>query len=98
MLLSITLLPVTMTAQAASEEDVALPHPQVARIEVEKLRAMIEADEDIVVVDTRDALTYEDGHIPTAINIYYNPIADPTTREMFLVALPMNKPIIIYCP
>ena len=36
----------------------------------------------------RDAQSYKYGHIPGAINIYYDPTADRTVREMILVALP----------
>jgi len=98
LLLLITALPGVFQPVAAAEEEVALPHPEVARIDAEELRDMLDNKADVVVVDTRDGLSYEDGHIPSAINVYYDPIADPSTREMTLVALPMNRQIVIYCP
>ena len=98
--LSLVLLPVSVTAQAsaASEDEGPIVYPEVPRISCEDLLGKIEAKEDIVVVDTRDAMSYEDAHIPTAVNIYYNPVDDPTTREMYLVSLPMSKLVVIYCP
>ena len=98
--LSVVLLPLSISARAsaAAKEEAPVVHPEVPRISCEDLRAKIEAKEDIVVVDTRDAMTYEDAHIPTAVNIYYNPVDDPTTREMYLVSLPMSKLVVIYCP
>ena len=100
LMLLITALPGGAAAEQApaAKEDANLPHPEVARISCEELRNMLDTKQDVVVVDTRDALSYEDAHIPTAINVYYNPISDPSERQMTLVALPMNRPIVIYCP
>ena len=102
-LLSLFFIAVSTGCAAASQETKApaeemLPHPEVGRISCEDLKQMIDTKQDVVIVDTRDALSYEDAHIPTAINVYYDPIADPTTRQMTLVALPMNREIVIYCP
>ena len=102
-LLLLFFITVSTGCAAASQETKApekemLPHPEVARISCEDLKQKIDNKEDVVIVDTRDALSYEDAHIPGAINVYYDPIADPTTRQMTLVALPMNREIVIYCP
>ena len=99
LLLLVTALPGNAAAeQAPAKGEANLPHPEVGRISCEDLRSMLDKKQDVVVVDTRDAMSYEDSHIPTAINVYYNPIADPNDRQMTLVALPMNRPIVIYCP
>lgn len=99
LLLLVTAMPGSaVAAETPAKEDAKLPHPEVARISCEDLKQMIDTKQDVVVVDTRDAMSYEDSHIPTAINVYYNPIADPNDRQMTLVALPMNRPIVIYCP
>ncbi|MBZ5500793.1 MAG: hypothetical protein LAN59_00940 [Acidobacteriia bacterium] len=79
---------------AAKEEQ---PYPQVLRITAEEVKRMIEQKADIVLVDTRDSLSYDDGHLQGAINIYYDPTVDPSEREMTLVALPMNKLVVLYC-
>jgi 3-mercaptopyruvate sulfurtransferase SseA len=42
-------------------------------------------------------MSYNQGHIKGAINIYYDPTGDPTSLEMMLMGLPMDKLIIIYC-
>lgn len=81
-----------------TEDGVVLAHPEVPRITAEELKKLIDGNSDIVIVDTRDSLSYEYGHIPGAINIYYDPNGDPMTREMTLVALPADKLIVLYCP
>lgn len=82
-------------AKSADKEE--QPYPQVLRITAEEVKRMIEQKADIVVVDTRDSLSYDDGHLRGAINIYYDPTVDPSEREMTLVALPMNKLVVLYC-
>lgn len=79
-------------------EPQTLPHPEVARIEPRELKGLIDEKAPVIIVDTRDSLSYETSHIPGAINIYYDPNGDPVTREMMLVALPMDKLVVLYCP
>jgi rhodanese-related sulfurtransferase len=80
----------------SSKEEVALPN--IPRISVEELRQMVDKGAtDMVVVDTRDGGSYEAGHIKGAINIYYDPTADPMDRQMMLLALPMDKLVVTYC-
>jgi rhodanese-related sulfurtransferase len=78
-----------------AEEKVVLP--QIPRIKAEDLKKMIETKADMVIVDVRDNGSYEAGHIKGAINIYYDPTADPMDRQMMLLALPMEKLIVTYC-
>jgi len=85
-------------AYSASEKEESIPHPSVLRISAEDLKGMLDAGEEVVVVDTRDSMSYNYGHIQTAVNIYYDPTGDPMGREMILVALPMDKLIVLYCP
>jgi rhodanese-related sulfurtransferase len=80
---------------ATAKEDVVLP--DIPRVTTEQLKQMIDKGESVVVIDTRDSGSYEAGHIKGAINIYYNPTADPTERQMMLIALPMDKLIVTYC-
>ncbi len=84
--------------KVVTEDGVVLAHPEVPRITAEELKQLVDSKADIVIVDTRDSLSYSYGHIPGAINIYYDPNGDPTTREMTLVALPADKLIALYCP
>ena len=96
MILTLSLMALISASSLASpKEDVVLPN--LPRITVEDLRQMIDKGEDLVVVDTRDSASYAAGHIKGAINIYYNPTADPTERQMMLIALPMEKLIVTYC-
>lgn len=72
--------------------------PNIPRIKAEDLKQKIEKGEkDFVVVDVRDSASYEAGHIQGAVNVYYDANADPTDRQMILVALPMDKLIVTYC-
>ena len=84
--------------KVVTEDGVVLAHTEVPRITVEELKQLIDSKADIVIVDTRDSVSYDFGHIPGAINIYYDPNGDPTDREMTLVALPSDKLIAFYCP
>ncbi len=79
----------------ANAEDVVLPG--LPRITVEELKQLIDKNADVVVVDVRDSGSYEAGHIKGAVNIYYDPTADPMNRQMMLMALPMDKLIVTYC-
>jgi rhodanese-related sulfurtransferase len=72
--------------------------PDIPRVSAEELKKMVDkGDRDFVVVDVRDSASYEAGHIKGAINIYYDPTADPMDRQMMLLALPMDKLVITYC-
>jgi len=97
--LLVLLLPVLSVSSASpialAKEEVVLPH--ILRITVEELRQMIDKGADLVIVDTRDSASYDSGHIKGAINIYYDPTADPTDRQMMLMALPMDKLVVTYC-
>jgi rhodanese-related sulfurtransferase len=77
-------------------EEVVLPH--IPRIKAEELKQMVDkGSADFVVVDVRDNGSYESGHIKGAVNVYYDANADPTDRQMMLVALPMDKLVVTYC-
>ena len=96
MILTIPLITLISAFCAVSpKEDVVMPN--IPRITAEELRQMIDKGADLVAVDTRDSGSYDAGHIKGAINIYYNPTADPTERQMMLVALPMDKLVVTYC-
>jgi rhodanese-related sulfurtransferase len=101
-LASISLLVFTASAGAAEQKAKSanaesVSHPEVSRVTVEELKNMIDKGTDMVIVDTRDAGSYDFGHIKGAVNIYYNSAGDPTERSMMLMALPMDKLIVIYC-
>lgn len=80
---------------AVAKDEVVLPN--IPRISAEDLRQMIDKGADFVTLDVRDTGSYEAGHIKGAVNIYYDPTADPTDRQMMLIALPMDKLIVTYC-
>ena len=81
---------------AAFGEDTVLPH--LPRISVEDVKNKIDrGDKDFVILDVRDAGSYEAGHIKGAVNIYYDATGDPMNRQMMLMALPMDRLIVTYC-
>ena len=69
----------------------------IPRILCEELQKMIENGEKVIIVDTRTTVSYKDDHIKGAINIYLNPGGDPFERQMTFMALPADKPLVIYC-
>jgi rhodanese-related sulfurtransferase len=95
MLLLISLTMIAALSAAAAKEDAVLPN--IPRVTAEDLKQMIEKGAALVAVDVRDSGSYDAGHIKGAVNIYYDPTADPMDRQMMLVALPMDKLIVTYC-
>ena len=91
-------------AQSAQKSDAAsasakdqIPLPEVPRISAEDLKRMMDQKSKVIIVDTRDSLTYDDGHLAGAVNIYYDPTADPSSREASLSALPGDTLVVLYC-
>lgn len=76
---------------------VKLAHPEIPRMPAKELVQLLKKKADIVIVDTQPADGYEMWHIPSAVNIPYISTANPTDRELMLMALPGDKPIVIYC-
>ncbi len=79
------------------ETKIKLAHPEVPRMPAKELVQLLKKKAEILIVDTQSADGYEMWHIPSAINITYDSTADPTNRQLMLMALPMDKSIVIYC-
>ena len=58
------------------------------------LKALIEANADIVIIDLRPQKDFQKGHIPHAINIPFKNLFSPG----YINLIPHDKKIIIYCP
>ncbi len=82
-------------ASAPAKEKV--PLPQVPRITAEEVQRLMKDKGNVVVVDTDDSESYGDEHIKGAVNIAYDPTADPRAQDETLSALPGNKLIVFYC-
>jgi rhodanese-related sulfurtransferase len=96
LILILFLIPLMKAFPAESKSKVVFP--EIPRVSAEELKKMIDKGaRDFVLVDVRDSGSYEAGHIKGAINIYYDPTADPMDRQMMLIALPMDKLVITYC-
>ena len=76
---------------------VKLDHPEIPRIPAKELVQLLKTKADIVVVDTQAPDSYEMWHISSAVNIPYVSTEDPTNRQLMLMALPMDKLVVIYC-
>ncbi len=85
------------TEARPGSDGIKIAHPEVPRIAMREVRQLMEEKADFVMIDTQPAENYRMWHIPTAVNIPYISTANPTDREMMLVALPMHKLIVIYC-
>jgi rhodanese-related sulfurtransferase len=95
-MLILLLSPLIPAFSGDSKEKVVLP--KVLRISAEELKQMIDKGAaNLVIVDVRDSGSYDAGHIKGAINIYYDPTANPQDRQMMLKNLPMEKLIVTYC-
>jgi rhodanese-related sulfurtransferase len=81
----------------AESAKIKIDHPEVPRIAALEVKRLIEKKADFIIIDTQPAENYQMWHIPTAVNIPYISTGNPTDREMMLVALPMNKLVVIYC-
>ncbi len=61
------------------------------RVTIEQLKDMLDAETDVIVVDTRSVRSYEDGHIPGALSM---PFSDGIRAGA--ETLPQDKTIIFY--
>ena len=87
----------TIPGRKAEPAKTIITHPEVPRIAALEVKRLMEKKADFVIIDTQPAENYQMWHIPAAVNIPYISTANPTDREMMLVALPMDKLIVIYC-
>jgi len=58
---------------------------------------IVDASSHLPIAGRNAREEYEAGHIPGAINIYYDPGADPAGRQLLLSALPVEKQLVPYC-
>lgn len=72
-------------------------HPELPRITAKELKELIDKEDDFILVDSRDSGSYSKEHIKGAINIHFDPAGDPMTRKMTLMAIPMDRLIVVYC-
>lgn len=84
--------------ETASVEEV-LYLPEIPRITCEELKQFMDEGTDLVLVDTRVDFSFNEGHLPGAINIPGTPLP-PLTEEMIaarLLMLPRDKLVVLYC-
>ena len=72
-------------------------HPEFNRIKAEELKQLMDKKSEFILIDSRDSDKYNREHIESALNVQYDPSGDPMVRKMTLMALPMDKLLIVYC-
>jgi rhodanese-related sulfurtransferase len=65
--------------------------PEVPRITIDELKAMLSSARNVLVIDTRDPDAFETAHIRGAINIPYSQVAVVAPQ------LPKSAKIVLYC-
>ena len=63
----------------------------VPRMTPQELKALVDAGEDVVIVDTRSNVEYRSARIPGSVSM---PLAEIPTRY---AELPMDQDIVLYC-
>ncbi len=61
------------------------------RVSIEKLKDMLDGQNDVIVIDTRSARSFENGHIPGALSMPF-----PDGLRAGVEKLPQDKTIILY--
>lgn len=82
--------PSSVPSTAATPPPVQTPEGAVARINPEQLKQMVDTGA-ITLLDVRDSVSYNNGHIPGAIHIPFARVEAEASR------LPKDKPIVAYC-
>ncbi len=90
--LSVFILSIPLQGPAFGSSD-----PEFKRIKAEELKKLVEDKSKVIVIDSRDSGKYSKGHIEGAVNIHYDASGDPMSRQMTLMALPLDRIIVIYC-
>ena len=94
---TVLLILITFLLLPAQGKTADAAHPEFNRIKAEELKQLIDKKSEFILIDSRDSEKYSAGHIKGAVNIHYDPSGDPNIRNMTLMALPMDKLIIVYC-
>ena len=85
----LAVLAVLWAAQSIQNQSIAA---EPERILIEQRKSILDAESDVVVVDTRSHDNYENGHVPGAIVIAY-----PDEIRSRASEIPRDKIIILYC-
>lgn len=82
--------PSTVAPTAATPPPVQTPEGAVPRVSPEQLKQLVDTGA-ITVLDVRDSVSYNNGHIPGAIHVPFARVEAEASR------LPKGKPIVAYC-
>lgn len=82
--------PSTASPSVAAPPPLQTPEGAVSRINPEQLKEMVDTNA-VTLVDVRDSVSYNNGHIPGAIHIPFARVEAEASR------LPKGKPVVAYC-
>lgn len=82
--------PASVPPASATPPPLQTPEGAVARINAEQLKQMVDTSA-ITLLDVRDSVSYNNGHIPGAIHIPFARVEAEASR------LPRDKPVVAYC-
>lgn len=71
-------------------------HTELNRIKAKELKQLMDKKSEFILIDSRDSEKYSQGHIKGAVNIQFDPSGDPNILKMTLMAIPMDKLIVVY--
>jgi hypothetical protein len=75
----------------------SLDYPEVSRITAEELKILIDENYPLVIVDSRDSVSFSNSHIPEALSIPYDTLINPLAMDLKLMSLPKDRLIVFYC-
>ena len=61
------------------------------RIDVHQVRAMLDGDHGLQIVDIRDEQSFKNGHVSTALHL------DNSGVQSYIENADMDKPLVVYC-
>lgn len=93
-LFSMTVFVLLCAPVQGNSADVA--YPDLPRIAIHEFKRLIDKKSDFILIDSRDSSKYNREHITGAVNIHFDSSGDPMIRKISLMALPMDKMIIVY--
>lgn len=78
-------------AAPTSQQSIPTAITDVPRISLQELRSLMDAEEPLVLIDTRDRDHYDSGHVPGAL-----PLDGPQVARHYR-ELPKDTLIVLYC-
>lgn len=79
------------------EKDVVKLPEGIQEIKTEELAGLISAEKNVVIIDSRPAVRYDEGHIPGAVSIPFAELVTMGDEGAKLLAQYQDRQLIFYC-